>query len=33
VLSAVCPITQQEDVPPSRVRIMLREGMTQDGFI
>ena len=30
---AVCPITQQEDILPSRVRIMLRDGMTQDGFM
>jgi hypothetical protein len=33
VLSAVCPITQQEDIPPSCVRIMLRDGMTQEGFM
>jgi len=33
VLSAVCPITQQEDILPPCVRIMLRDGMTQDGFI
>ena len=30
---AVRPITQQEVLPPSCVRIMLRDGMTQDGFM